>query len=125
MNLYSCKGEMYMKSSYLSQYSDKSELEKLKVFLQEAESYMKLLSMGLSPKEVLSIVEEPFFEHITKTDVLEKIDTNQFNYIDESKKFGLNIEIDALAYACHRLNVDVNECEVIKKSIKKMKTRNQ
>lgn len=111
-----------MKKSYLQQYSNKSELEKLKNFLLATDSYTKLLLMEATPKEILIIVEDPFFKYITEIDVLERIDKNQFNYQEEVQKYGLDIELDALAYACAKIKVDVSECEIIKKNIKKMRS---
>ena len=114
-----------MENLYIEQYSNKSELEKLKIFLLKTNQYTELLLMGAKPKEILPIVEDPFLKHIIGTDVLEKIDRNQFNYQEEVEKYGLDIELDALAYACAKLKVDVSECGIIKKNIKKMQSVKQ
>lgn len=111
-----------MEKSYLKQYFNKSELEKLKIFLLATDSYTKLLLIRANPEEILSIVETPFLKHITEVDVLKQIDKNQFNYQEEVKKYGLDIELDALAYACAKLHVDTSGCESIKKNVNKMQS---
>lgn len=109
-----------MEDTYLRQYSNKSELEKLKVFLENTDAYSKLLLMGCTPKELLIVLEEPFLLNLTKPEMLDKMDKKEFNYQDEVIKYGLDIEYDALAYACAKLEIEVNGCENIKKSIRQM-----
>ena len=111
-----------MENSYTELYSNKTELEKLKVFLLTTDSYTKLLLMGATPKEIIPIIEEPFLKYLTQEEVLNRIDKNQFNYQEEEQKYGLDIEIDALSYACAKLNIDTSDCDILNKSIKKMKS---
>ena len=111
-----------MEKAYIEQYLNKTELEQLKTFLLSTDSYTKLLLMVATPKQVLCVVEEPFLKYLTQVEVLDRIDKNEFNYEEEAKRYGFDIELDALSYACAKLHVDISECESIKKSIKKMKS---
>lgn len=112
-----------MKESYLEDYQNKSELEKLKLFLLATDSYGELLLLGLEPKVILSLIEQPFLETLTSDDMLNKIDKNQYNYQDELHNYGLDIELDAFAYACYKMHANLDGCESIKKNIVKMKVR--
>lgn len=112
-----------MKESYLKNYQNKSDLEKLKSFLLATDSYGKLLLFDLEPKQIVALIEQPFLETLTREDVLDRIDNNQYNYQDESHNYGLDIELDAFAYACYKMHADLDGCESIKKNIAKMKVR--
>lgn len=112
-----------MEKSYLNNYQNKSELEKLKNFLISTDAYSELLLFGLEPKQILSLIEQPFLENLTRDDVLDRIDKNQYNYQDELHNYGLDIELDAFAYACYKMHTNLDGCESIKKNIEKMKVR--
>jgi len=46
-----------MKNSYLEKYINKSELEKLKIFLETTDEYSKLLLTDSDTKELLNVLE--------------------------------------------------------------------
>ncbi len=109
----------------LDKYKGKSELEKLKIFLHTVELYSKLLENGKTPVQIYTAIDEKFTKYLISEfqDIIDKVENNSFNYEDEREDLGIEVEIDALVYACDQLNIPVDNIPALAKRRKKMVSR--
>jgi len=109
----------------LDKYNGKSELEKLKIFLHTVELYSRLLEHGKTPYQIYRAIDEKFTKYLINgfQDIINKVENNSFNYDEEREKLGIEIEIDALVYACDRLNIQIDSISVLAKRREKMVIR--
>ena len=113
--------------TYLDKYKGKSELEKLKIFLQTVELYSKLLEKGKTPSQIYGAIEERFTKYLINEfeDIINKVENNSFDYDTERENLGIEIEIDALIYACNVLNISIDNIPKLAKRRKKMVNRSR
>lgn len=116
-----------IKRNSFDKYKNKTELEKLKIFLKQVDFYSKLLKKGIPVKNIYESLESRFINYITTPeifdDMVDRMDNKNFNYEDEEDSIGVGIEIDALAYACEKSNTSLSGIKELIKRSKKMKVR--
>lgn len=115
--------KMYMEQSYLEKYENKTELQKLQIFLTSVQNYCELLNSSISLKELVETIGEPFWNYALKINLPDLIDKNESTIEQEEKKFGIDIEYDAVADACIKLQMDASEVPVIQRHIREMRRR--
>ena len=111
-----------MEQSYLKKYENKEELQKLQIFLASVQKYCELLN-SKSLKELVEIIEEPFWNYAMQINLPDLIDKNESTIEKEEKNFGIDIEYDAVADACIKLQIDASEVPVIQRHIREMKRK--
>ena len=111
--------------TYLDKYEGKSESEKLKIFLHTVEIYSRLLENGKTPLQIYKAIDERFTKYLVNKfeDIINKVENNSFDYYTERENLGIEVEIDALIYACNILNISIDNLPELVKRKKKMINR--